>query len=62
VANIDADADYELVIGTSHSGVVAYDLPGSVRARLRWPTGRGSQRRTGVAQDLIFKDGVDFGP
>jgi hypothetical protein len=62
VANIDADADYELVIGTSHSGVVAYDLPGSVRARLRWPTGRGSQRRTGVAEDLIFKDGVDFGP
>jgi hypothetical protein len=62
VANIDDDADYELVVGTSHSGVVAYDLPGSAKARLRWPTGRGSLRRTGVADDLIFKDGVNLAP
>jgi hypothetical protein len=62
VANIDSDADYELVVGTSHSGVVAYDLPGTSRARLRWPTGRGTQRRTGVAPDIIFADGLEFGP
>jgi hypothetical protein len=62
VANIDTDADYELVVGTSHSGLVAYDLPGTARARLRWPTGRGTQRRTGVPPDLLFKDGVELEP
>ncbi|GAB4581476.1 MAG: hypothetical protein Fur0022_42230 [Anaerolineales bacterium] len=49
IANIDADADYELVIGTSHSGAVAYDLPGSENARILWGTGRGNYQRTGVA-------------
>jgi len=59
IANIDADPDYELVVGTSHSGVVAYDLPGSAGARILWGTGRGSYRRTGVADDLIFEDGFE---
>lgn len=49
IANIDSDADLELVIGTSHSGVVAYDLPDSAGARVLWGTGRGSFERTGVA-------------
>ena len=49
VANIDADADMELVIGTTSSGVVAYDLPGTAGAQCRWCTGRGSNRRTGAA-------------
>ncbi len=49
IANIDADPDLEVVLGTSHSGVVAYDLPGSANARVLWGTGRGSQKRTGVA-------------
>src|SRR5262249_11737098 len=31
------------------SGVVAYDLPGSAGARILWGTGRGSNRRAGVA-------------
>ncbi len=44
LANIDADADLEVVVGTAHSGVVAYDLPGSANARVLWGTGRGSQR------------------
>ncbi len=59
LANIDADLDYELVIGTSHSGLVAYELPGSAGARILWGTGRGSYKRTGVADDLIFKNGFN---
>jgi hypothetical protein len=49
VANIDGDADYEVVIGTVKSGAVAYDLPGSAGALCRWCTGRGSNLRSGVA-------------
>ncbi|MEI2613358.1 MAG: VCBS repeat-containing protein [Candidatus Promineifilaceae bacterium] len=51
IANIDADADLELVMGTTHSGVVAYDLLGSAGARVLWGTGRGSYERTGVAAE-----------
>jgi hypothetical protein len=50
LANIDADPDLELVAGTSHSGVVAYDLPNTANARLLWSTGRGSGKRSGVAK------------
>lgn len=60
LANIDADADLELVAGTAQSGLVAWDLPGSANARVLWGTGRGSQRRTGVAlmvSERIFADG-----
>jgi hypothetical protein len=49
IANIDTDADLELVIGTVASGVVAYDLPGTANARILWGTGRGSFKRTGVS-------------
>jgi hypothetical protein len=51
LANVDADADLEVVVGTSGSGVVAYELPGSAGARVLWGTGRGSYRRTGAAPD-----------
>lgn len=47
IANIDADADMELVLNTAHSGVVAYDLPGTANARVLWGTGRGNYQRTG---------------
>jgi hypothetical protein len=47
LANIDADPDLEVVVGTVASGVVAYDLPGTASARVLWGTGRGSYRRTG---------------
>ena len=48
VGNLDGDPDLEVVIGTVASGAVAYDLPNSGAARVRWATGRGSYRRTGV--------------
>jgi Calx-beta domain/FG-GAP-like repeat len=48
LANIDADPDLEVVVGTSNSGVVAYDLPGTANARVLWGTGRGNIQRTGA--------------
>jgi uncharacterized repeat protein (TIGR01451 family) len=50
LANIDADADLEVVLNTAHSGLVAYDLPGTAGARVLWGTGRGNQARTGAAR------------
>ena len=44
LANIDADADLEVVVGTTASGAVAYDLPGTANARVLWGTGRGNRR------------------
>lgn len=49
IANIDGDTDYELVVGTAYTGLVAYDLPGTANARTLWGTGRGSYLRTGQA-------------
>lgn len=45
LANIDADADLEVVLTTAHSGFVAYDLPGTANARVLWGTGRGNYLR-----------------
>jgi uncharacterized repeat protein (TIGR01451 family) len=47
LANIDADADLEVVLNTAHSGFVAYELPGTAGARVLWGTGRGNQQRSG---------------
>jgi uncharacterized repeat protein (TIGR01451 family) len=47
LANIDGDADLEVVLNTAHSGVVAYDLPDTANARVLWGTGRGNYQRTG---------------
>jgi len=49
LANIDSDSELELVLNTAHSGVVAYDLPGTAGARVLWATGRGSYLRNGLA-------------
>lgn len=47
LANIDLDADLEVVLLTAHSGAVVYDLPGTSQARILWGTGRGSFLRNG---------------
>jgi hypothetical protein len=52
IANIDSDADLELVIGTVASGVVAYKLPNSANARILWGTGRGGYHRTGASEAI----------
>ena len=58
VANIDADADLEVVVGTAHTGLVAYDLPGSSGARVLWCTGRGGYLRAGTAGCVLPPPGV----
>lgn len=45
LANVDSDADLEIVLNTAKSGVVVYDLPGTSAARILWGTGRGSFKR-----------------
>ena len=60
LANIDGDPDLEVVVGTAHSGVVAYDLPGTATAQIRWRTGRGSAKRTGVAKADVDPPIVGF--
>jgi len=47
LGNIDADADLEIVLNTAHSGLVAYDLPGSSQARILWGAGRANYQRSG---------------
>ncbi len=47
LANIDADPDLEIVMLTAHSGIVAYDLPGTSNATIQWGTGRGNFQRDG---------------
>lgn len=49
LANIDADADLEVVLLTARSGLVAYDLPDTATARVLWGTGRGSYTRHGAS-------------
>lgn len=49
LANIDKDADLEIVVGTAHTGFCAYDISGTQNARILWGTGRGSYFRNGIA-------------
>ena len=45
LANLDGDANVEVAIGATNSGLVAYEIPGSRADRLHWPTGRGNLLR-----------------
>lgn len=47
LANIDTDADLEIVLNTAHSGFVAYDMPDTAGAHVLWGTARGNYQRTG---------------
>jgi uncharacterized repeat protein (TIGR01451 family) len=47
LADIDQDGEMEVVLNTAHSGLVAYDLPGTKNAQIYWGTGRGNYQRTG---------------
>ena len=51
LADIDDDDDLEVVITSAHSGILAYDLPGTNRARIIWGTGRGNYYRNGLAPE-----------
>lgn len=48
IANLDADADLEIVVGTVGAGIVAYDLTGTANGYVLWGTGRGSFFRAGA--------------
>ncbi len=52
LANIDADADLEVVLNTASSGFAAYDLPGTANARILWGTGRGNYLRNGSVETV----------
>ena len=54
IANIDADLDLEIVVGTINKGLAAYDIANSSRARILWGTGRGNYQRTGLAPAVIY--------
>ncbi len=59
LANIDTDTDLELVLNTTHAGLVAYDLPNTSNAQVWWGTGRGGYKRTGVsAAEEVFTLGL----
>ncbi len=51
--NLDSDPDLEVVVLTAHSGVVAYDLPGTANATILWGTGRGNYQRDGNQANSI---------
>jgi uncharacterized repeat protein (TIGR01451 family) len=53
LANIDSDMDLEVILLTAHSGVVAYDLPGTQDAYVLWGTGRGNYQRNGNQSNTI---------
>lgn len=56
LANIDSDADLEIVLTSANSGFLAYDLPGSANARVLWGTGRGNLLRSGSPLETLQFD------
>ncbi len=62
LANIDSDADLEVVLTSAHSGFLAYDLPGTANARVLWATGRGNFLRSGSPVIQVVYDHFHFLP
>lgn len=54
VAQLDADPAIEVIVNTAHTGLVAYEIPGSVASAPRWPTGRGNFTRSAPEADRIL--------
>ena len=52
LANIDADTELEALINSAHSGVLAYDLPGTANAHILWGTGRANYQRNAAVLNL----------
>ncbi len=61
LAELDGDADLELLINTAAGGVLAYDLPGSDNAHVLWKTGRGNDWRNGTGPIPNCGDGMREG-
>ncbi len=64
LGQLDADANLEVAIGTSQSGLVVYEIPGSANARILWGTARGSLLRNGQAAatahvDILLRNGFE---
>lgn len=49
LANLDSDANLEVVIGTIDRGLIAYEIGNSAQANILWGTGRGGFERSGLA-------------
>jgi hypothetical protein len=49
LADIDGDGSLEILVGSTHTGLLAYDISGATNAKILWGTGRGSYQRTGHA-------------
>ncbi len=63
LANIDGDPEIEILIGSTHNGLLAYDVPGSSQAGILWGTGRGSDQRTGQAlRGSLLGSGLSANP
>ena len=54
LGDLDGDGELEVVVNTTASGLVAYDLPGTSHARVLWATGRGGYTRSGVAPRVVW--------
>ncbi len=61
LAELDGDADLELLINTAAGGVLAYDLPGTDNAHVLWKTGRGNDWRNGTGPIPNCGDGMREG-
>lgn len=64
LAQLDADPNWEAVVGTSKSGLVVYELQGSAATQVRWGTARGNLLRNGQPPatgggNLLFRNGFE---